>query len=65
MDMSEALTLWESLGNTYASWDAKEAYYTLLINKDGEVAGYIKTVAGGIFWQWPDELLEARKVQLT
>lgn len=63
MEMSDALTLWESLGYEWASWDAKEAYYTLFI-KEGEVVGNIKAVAGGMSWEWPEELMQARKKQL-
>ena len=61
MEMSEALTLWESLGNTWASWDAKNAYYTLFINKEGDVVGHIKTVPGMISWEWPIELLALKE----
>jgi len=60
MDMSDALTLWESLGFEWASWDAKQGYYTLFI-KDGEVVGHIKAVAGFISWEYPEELMQARK----
>lgn len=62
MDMSDALTLWESLGYEWVSWDAKEAYYTLFI-KEGEVVGHIKAVAGGVFWNYPEELMQARKAE--
>lgn len=63
MDMSDAMILWKSLGNTLVSWNAKEAYYTLFI-KEGEVVGNIKAVAGGMSWEWPEELMQARKKQL-
>lgn len=62
MDMSDALTLWRSLGHSFVSWDTKEGYYTLFI-KDGEVVGHIKAVAGGVFWNYPEELMQARKVE--
>ena len=62
MDMSDAMILWKSLGNTLVSWKTKETYYTLFI-KEGEVVGHIKAVAGRMSWEWPEELMQARKVE--
>jgi hypothetical protein len=62
MDVGEALQTWTQMGNTYASWDHKGAYWILFI-KDGQVVGNIKTVAGGIWWEYPDELFKHQQEQ--
>lgn len=56
MDLSEAMQRWEALGHSYVSWDTTEAYWILFL-KHKEVVGHVKTVAGGMYWSWPDELV--------
>jgi hypothetical protein len=56
MDINEAMDKWEKLGHTWIDWDAPEAYYILFV-KYGEVVGNVKTVAGGISWKYPEELV--------
>jgi hypothetical protein len=63
MDKNEALDKWEQMGHTWVDWDAPEAYYILFV-KDGEVVGNIKTVAGGISWKYPDDLVIMYKIGL-
>lgn len=60
MGLNNALNRWEKLGHTYVSWDAKEAYWILFV-KDGDVVGHVKTVAGGMSWCWPDELVAKKE----
>ena len=63
MDLKEAMNLWTTeCDGTLSGWDTKEGYYTLFI-KTGMVRGHAKATAGGIRWEWPDELMEAHKEQ--
>lgn len=63
MTTAHYLTIWETMGNTWVSWDAKEAYYTLFVNKEGDVVGYVKATGHGMFWELPEELIAYRKAQ--
>lgn len=60
MDLCEAMNRWKKLGHTWVSWDTKETYWILFV-KDGDVVGHVKTVAGGMFWCWPDELVNKKE----
>ena len=63
MDLIEAMNLWTTeCEGTLAGWQTEEGYYTLFI-KTGKVRGHTKATAGGIRWEWPDELLSAEKEQ--
>jgi hypothetical protein len=59
MDLVEALTCWEriSLHHKIVSEDTKEAYWIYFM-KDGVKVGHVKTVSGGIFWNYPEELMK-------
>tara|TARA_B110000908_G_C10251333_1_gene452247 strand:+ start:1107 stop:1406 length:300 start_codon:yes stop_codon:yes gene_type:complete len=61
MDLGEAMLIWkEELGGTITSWDKKDGYYCLFI-KHNQVWGHTKASPGGIYWEWPNKLLEWRK----
>ena len=56
MDLGKAMQIWtEELGGTITSWDRKDGYHCLFI-RHGQVKGFTKAEAGGIYWEWPDEL---------
>jgi len=58
MDLGEAMQIWKKeLGGTISSWDRKDGYHCLFI-RHGQVQGFTKASAGGIYWEWPDELLK-------
>ena len=57
MDISDYMTIWKYiLRHQIVSWNTQDAYFILFV-KDGEVAGNIKTVAGSISWNLPNELM--------
>jgi len=58
MDLTEALTTWDRIGNTTKSYDDKDNNYCIdFINKKGEAVGWVKVYPGqGIRWNYPDEL---------
>ena len=60
MDLTEAMNLWQEMGNTIVSWDTEDGYYTLFV-KNHQVKGYTKASAGGISWDWPEELMEQKE----
>lgn len=64
MGINEAMDKWEKLGHTWVDWDAPEAYYILFV-KDGEVVGNVKTVAGGMSWKLPEELVTIVKPDIN
>ena len=57
MDITEALMRWEdkSSSHTIKSEELADGYYVYFL-KEGNTVGYIKAVAGGIYWNYPDEL---------
>lgn len=63
MDMIDAINNWEKIGGDFNTIDEGEggAYITQFIWK-GKVEGYIKAVPGGVYWDWPQRLLDAKKV---
>lgn len=63
MDLMQAMNLWQDMGNEIISWDKEDGYYCLFV-KNGQVKGYTKDVLGGMYWEWPYELLEYRKNEL-
>lgn len=60
MDLLEAMKLWEDMGNEIISWDRKDGYHCLFV-ENGAVVGFTKAVPGGMYWEWPDSLLQAKK----
>lgn len=61
MDLGEAMLIWkEEIGGTITSWDREDGYYCLFI-KHNQVWGHTKASPGGIYWEWPNKLLEWRK----
>lgn len=60
MDLMEAMKLWEDMGNEIISWDRKDGYHCLFV-ENGKVAGFTKAVPGGMYWEWPDSLIEYKK----
>jgi len=60
MDLMNAMKLWEEMGNELISWDTKDGYYTLFV-KNNQVKGHTKAVAGGMYWEWPDELMKQKE----
>jgi len=60
MGLMNAMKLWEEMGNTIVSWDAKDGYHCLFV-KNGDVKGYAKAVAGRMYWEWPEELIEQKE----
>lgn len=63
MDLIEAMNLWQDMGNEIISWNKEDGYYCLFVKK-GIVKGHTKAVPGGMYWSWPDELMEYRKNEL-
>ena len=63
MDFTEAINLWQDMGNQIISWDKEDGYYCLFVKK-GVVLGYTRAVGGGFYWEWPFELLEYRRNEL-
>jgi hypothetical protein len=63
MDITEALVLWENRSplHTIKSEDLADGYYVYFL-KEGITVGYIKAVAGGIYWNYPDELFAPPEV---
>ena len=64
MDLMDAMNLWQEMGNEIISWNKKDGYYCLFV-KNGDVKGHTKAVAGGMYWDWPQELLDYKKSQLA
>lgn len=60
MDLIKAMYLWQEMGNTIVSWNTKDGYYTLFV-KNNQVKGHTKAVAGGISWEWPEELMKHKE----
>jgi len=60
MDLIDAMKLWEEMGNEIISWDKKDGYFCLFVEK-GNVKGYTKAVPGGMYWEWPDKLMEQKE----
>lgn len=60
--MNNALILWPLLGAEYKleSEDLKAGYFCWFL-KDREVQGRLKAVAGGMYWDYPQELLDRAK----
>jgi hypothetical protein len=58
MDITEALTIWQELGNTTNSYDDEHGNYVIdFLNKDNDVVGWIKAYPGqGFRWSYPNEL---------
>lgn len=65
MDLIKALPLWEQLGNTIESGDDEQGNYVInFIDKNSEIVGWVKVYPGqGIRWSYPDELMEANKLE--
>lgn len=63
MDITEALMRWTDgyPSHTIKSEDLADGYYIYFL-KEGNVVGYIKAVAGGIYWNYPDELFTLPEV---
>jgi hypothetical protein len=58
MDISDYMTIWKYiLKHKIVSWNNQDGYFILFV-KDDEVVGNIKTVAGGIRWDLPDDLMK-------
>lgn len=60
MDILEALTIWQEIGNTTKGYDDEHGNYVIdFINKNNEVVGWIKAYPGqGFRWSYPDELFK-------
>ena len=63
MDLMDAMKLWEEMGNEIISWKKPDGYYCLFV-ANGDVKGYTKAAPGGMYWEWPDSLMEYRKNEL-
>jgi hypothetical protein len=64
MDIVESFKIWDELGNTIDSHtDENNNYVIEFINKSGKVVGNIITYPGqGISWNYPQELMDRKKV---
>lgn len=59
MDIIKALTHWKSISPSHEITDENtENGYWIYFMKDGIKVGHVKTVSGGIFWNYPEELME-------
>jgi hypothetical protein len=59
MDITDALYKWKTFSplHTIKGENTEEGYWTYFM-KDGVKMGYIKAVSGGIFWNFPEELMK-------
>jgi hypothetical protein len=64
MDLVEALTTWDRMGNTTKSYDDEHNNYCVdFINKNDEKVGWVKVYPGqGIRWEYPDELINPEQL---
>lgn len=60
MDLIDAMKMWEDIGNEIISWYKKDEHLYLFV-KNGDVKGYTKAGGGGMYWEWPDELMEQKE----
>lgn len=60
MDLTDALKIWDEMGNTTESHDDENNNYVIeFINKSGEVVGNITAYPGqGVSWNYPQELMD-------
>lgn len=59
MDICDALSMWNRMGNETRSYDDAEGRYTIDFIKNNEVVGWIKVFGGqGIRWSYPEELMQ-------
>lgn len=61
MDLIDAMNLWERIGGTFSSISNEKEYITQFV-WNGVVEGHVKAVSGGIYWNWPQRLLDAKEV---
>ena len=57
MDLTDAMKYWKEIEGELISWNKTDGYYCLFV-KHGKVQGYTKAQAGGISWDWPQELMD-------
>ena len=59
MDMCDALSMWNRMGNETNSYNDVNGNYTIDFIKNGAVVGWIKVYSGqGIRWNYPEELMQ-------
>ena len=64
MDMIAAMNIWDKMGGEFNSIDeGKDGAYITQFIWDGEVEGHVKAVAGGMYWNWPQRLLDVAKAK--
>ena len=61
MGLMNAMKLWEEMGNTIVSWDAKDGYLCLFVKK-GDVKGHTKAMPEGMYWDLPEELMKQKEL---
>ena len=61
MEFIDAANKWYELGHTTVRWENdKDGCFYVLFVKNGNVVGQYKTIPGqGVYWEWPDELLNS------
>ncbi len=53
----EAMTVWRSIG-TINGYDSEKGYRCEFLDEDGNVAGYTLSKAGGIYWEYPQLIMD-------
>ena len=61
MDLIDAMNIWQRIGGTFNTI-ATDTEYTTQFVWEGVVEGHVKAVSGGIYWNWPQRLLDAKEV---
>ena len=59
LDLTKAICVWDAMSPEHQviSWDTDNGYYTLF-KKGRKVVGHLKAQAGGMSWDYPQELVD-------
>ena len=63
VDMMSILGAWSAIGLKTNSYYKDNAYIVDLLDKDGNVVGYFKSVPGGMYWEYPELIMQLKKYE--
>ena len=55
--LSQVMMVWDSIGTTNG-YDSERGYRCDFLDKDGNVAGYTLSESGGIYWEYPQLIMD-------
>jgi hypothetical protein len=61
--MSSVLTTWHQLGLKTNAYDKDNAYIIDMLDENGNVVGNFKSVPGGIYWEYPELIMQLKKYE--